>query len=391
MTRSIRLAATLASGFGLLVTSNGCGSSVPPVGTSGNALAGPSAATWTNVSFGVNTTTVGSGPNVLIVYGGYSATDADSEALSLQYVSAELGVMGVSRVYAVRGPEDADYSSREIGNSELAAQLGTMAGSVGFVAIVAHSSGGFVADELFTFVSASVMSKIAYFNLDGGSWALTDAMVTTMRGVYFCGAHDSVAGYSENWSSDQALYGDFPGSHLYLVDADGSGCDVGAGWCLHDTLITTRPHDPTTYDLDDDYTDFTGPGRHVVVAEMEQAVTDGVLPGGTAPVDAGVDSGDEAGDDAGGGESGEGGAAPGDCDLAGQSYAVDTCTETLQCSAGAWVARSSDPADCITGILPDGSCVTDSGAVVPENTCTTTLQCEDGAWVDRQDDPAACL
>jgi hypothetical protein len=355
---------------------------------SANELAGPSAASWTNVSYGVNTTTVGSGPNVVIVYGGYSATDADSEALSLEYVSAELGAMGVGHVYAVRGPEDPDYDAREIGNSELAAQLGTMASSVGFVVIVAHSSGGFVADELFTFVSASVMSKIAYFNLDGGSWALTDAMVSTMRGVYFCGAHDSAAGYSENWSSDQALYADFAGSHLYLVDADGSGCDVGAGWCLHDTLITTRPHDPTTYDLDDDYTDFTGPGRHVVVAEMQQAVTDGVLPGGTPAVDAGVDAGDDAG---GGGDSGDSGATTGNCELAGQSYDPNTCTETLQCAAGAWVARSSDAAACNADVLPDGACLTDSGVVAPENTCTTTLQCEGGVWVDRQDDPSACL
>jgi hypothetical protein len=386
MTRTTGVAAILF--FASAASVSGCGSPAPLDGTSNSELASPAAATWTNIGYGINAATVGAGSSVLVVYGGYTATDADSEALSLQYVSAELGALGVGHVYAVRGPEDPDYSAREIGNSHLAAALDAVASSTGFVAIVAHSSGGFVADELFTFVSPSVMSKIAYFNLDGGSWALTDAMVHTMRGVYFCGAHDSVAGYSENWSSDQSLYADFPGSHLYLVDADGSGCDVGAGWCLHDTLITTRPHDPATFDLDEDYTEFTGVGRHVVIAELEQAVDDGVLPGGAGPVDAGPPPPPPA--DAGRPDSGDA-ASPGDCELAGHSYGPNTCTETLQCDGGAWVARSGDPSNCNTGVEPGGACITDSGSVVPENTCTSTLQCDDGVWVGRDDDPTACL
>jgi hypothetical protein len=219
-------------------------------------------------------------------------------------------------------------------------------------------------------------------------------MVTTMRGVYFCGAHDSVAGYSENWSSDESLHSDFAGSHLFLVDADGSGCNVGAGWCLHDTLITTRPHNPATYDLDDDYTDFTGTGRHVVISEMQQAIADGVLPGGSTTVDAGSGEGDDASQppppDAGKG-SGDAGSSTGDCTLAGQSYGPNTCTETQQCDNGSWVSRDDDPANCITGVEPSGACVTDTGSVVPENTCTSTLQCDNGVWVDRADDPASCL
>ena len=171
---------------------------------------------------------------------------------------------------------DPDYASREIGNSELAARLLTQAAASSHVIVIAHSSGGFVADELFTFVDPTVMAKMAYFNLDGGSWALTEGMVTTMLGVYFCNAHDSVAGDSENTSSDESLHAEFAASHLFTVDADGSGCDVGAGWCLHDTLIINYPHDPTTFDLALDYTDFTG-GRQVVTSYVDQAVSDGVL------------------------------------------------------------------------------------------------------------------
>jgi hypothetical protein len=78
------------------------------------------------------------------------------------------------------------------------------------------------------------------------------------------------------------------------------------------------------------------------------------------------------------------------CTLDGHSYATNTCTETLQCDDGKWIARTSDPSSCKTGVESGGACITDSGSVVAQNTCTSTLQCDDGVWVDREDDPAAC-
>ena len=42
----------------------------------------------------------------------------------------------------------------------------------------------------------------------------------------------------------------------FQVVAPSTGCHNGAGWCLHDVLITHRPHDPSTFDLARDYTDF---------------------------------------------------------------------------------------------------------------------------------------
>ncbi len=255
----------------------------PVVAADASALDAPSDAStwdasgpWTTVSYGVTTKDTGSGDDIVIAYGGYTATDSDSQAWVTQLTSVRLAQLGVGHMYAVRGPMDPSYSSREIGNSELAAALATRAVASTHVVVIAHSSGGFVADELFTFADASVLAKIAYFNLDGGSWALTDALVGSMRGVYFCNAHDSVAGDSENTSSDESLHAMFAASHFFTVDADGSGCDVGAGWCLHDTLIIDHPHDPTTFNLALDYTDFTG-GRQVVTSYLDQAVGDGVL------------------------------------------------------------------------------------------------------------------
>jgi CHAP domain len=80
----------------------------------------------------------------------------------------------------------------------------------------------------------------------------------------------------------------------------------------------------------------------------------------------------------------------GSCTLDGHKYSANTCTETKQCDGSSWVARTSDPSSCDTGIESEGACLTDSGSVVPLNTCTSTLQCQDGVWIDRDEDPAAC-
>jgi len=157
----------------------GVDTSSPEAGTDSAVTGG----TWSPVSFGVTTRDTGGGDNIVIAYGGYTATDADSQAWVTQLTTVRLAQLGVGHLYAVRGPQDADYAAREIGNSELAAALAAQATSASYVVVIAHSSGGFVADELFTFAGSNVLAKIAYFNLDGGSWALTDALVASMKGV----------------------------------------------------------------------------------------------------------------------------------------------------------------------------------------------------------------
>jgi lysozyme len=89
--------------------------------------------------------------------------------------------------------------------------------------------------------------------------------------------------------------------------------------------------------------------------------------------------------------SSSGGSSSGSCQLGGKTYAMNTCTETLQCDSGSWVDRYDDATSCDKSVEPSGACITDSGSVVPQNTCTSTLQCDDGVWVDRYDDPTACL
>jgi len=111
----------------------GVDTSSPEAGTDSAVTGG----TWSPVSFGVTTRDTGGGDNIVIAYGGYTATDADSQAWVTQLTTVRLAQLGVGHLYAVRGPQDADYAAREIGNSELAAALANLLGvEPGLVAMV---------------------------------------------------------------------------------------------------------------------------------------------------------------------------------------------------------------------------------------------------------------
>src|SRR5436189_37495 len=63
---------------------------------------------------------------------------------------ATLRQRGVLTIWAVQGPADASYSQKEIGNSKIAAaMIPKIDGSRRFILAARHSSGSFVAHELF--------------------------------------------------------------------------------------------------------------------------------------------------------------------------------------------------------------------------------------------------
>ena len=145
--------------------------------------------------------------------------------------------------------------------------------------VVAHSSGTYVADELLRFVRdgyagvpPETTAKIALFNLDGGGVS-SGALLRSLRSAHFVYACDPlIERCSHNAGAMQALgeeHADLGGA--LAVDARGSGCSrqhSGGLWCLHDTVVTTRPHNPTSYDLRRDYTMFTD-GRAVVTSYLD--------------------------------------------------------------------------------------------------------------------------
>lgn len=227
-------------------------------------LADMPSADWATIGNGVSYRQVNTGRAVLIAYGGYSAQLAYSAAWAEELVDAKLGGVDVGHIYAVKGPADASYSAREIGNSKLRAHLNALAAADGPIYIVAHSSGSFVAHELFQQAhgagDTALLARISYADLDGGGSGLSSQIVDELGAATFVYARDPVAGRSQNASTAVALGAAYAmqGATTFEVTVENTGCASGAGWCLHDVVITHRPHNPLKYDLARDYTDFVG-------------------------------------------------------------------------------------------------------------------------------------
>jgi hypothetical protein len=213
------------------------------------------------------------GTNVMIVYGGYTAEDAWSQAWADAMYDGTAQTLGIGHLYAVKGPNTAGYTNREIQNSHLAAHLAQndRAAHASSIIIVAHSSGTYVADELLNQlkngtggVPADTIGKIELFNLDGGGVADPELLQRFAHAYFVYSCDDALGICSHNADGMKSLGAQYAslGGALKVASTD-SGCSTsvspGGLWCMHDTLINTKPHNHTMYDLADDYTDFAAP------------------------------------------------------------------------------------------------------------------------------------
>ena len=220
------------------------------------------AGSWTMVGTGVAYQQVNTGHAIVIAYGGYSARLSDSGAWAMELVDEKLGAADVGHIFAVRGPADPAYAAREIANTKLRAKLATFYDGSAPIYVVAHSSGSYVAHELFGQLrnaTPAMLTRIAYADLDGGGSGLTNAIVSSLAHAEFVYARDPLlgSGLSKNSGTAIALANAYaPHATVFEVRVPSTGCYSGAGWCLHDVVITHRPHNPSTFDLARDYTDF---------------------------------------------------------------------------------------------------------------------------------------
>lgn len=165
-----------------------------------------------------------------------------------------LAAHGVRWRYAVQGPKDVFYKAREIDVDAIAASLAAHRPKT--VVIAAHSSGAYVAHALLEKVEPG--PKVIYFNLDGGDEHLTTKARDRADTFYFVAATDpAVHTSTPHRAQMKKAAAKFHATFLDL-EAPDSGCRKSAKWCMHMTLITTRPHDPKNAGGEIDYTDWTG-------------------------------------------------------------------------------------------------------------------------------------
>jgi hypothetical protein len=242
----------------------------PPVSTP--AVPAPGALPWqtgSQVGYGVafKDTNNPAGENLFIGYAGYRVSRASAEAWVEALYETSLAARGVRYLWAVQGPNDRTYSNLEIGNSKIVRTMLPLVGQrTRFVLVAGHSSGSFVAHELLGQLADGMdpqgvtAGRVVYFSLDGGADGLTTRSIGRLRRAYFVAAHDRKTGTdSPRLATMRALGATYAAAGGYWEnDAGDAGCHEGAQWCVHDALITTRPHAPTNASAQLDYSDFTG-------------------------------------------------------------------------------------------------------------------------------------
>jgi uncharacterized protein (TIGR03382 family) len=224
--------------------------------------------TGASVGYGVAMMDTGNplGASVFIGYAGFNIGLGQAQAWVGALYDARLRSLGVRYLFAVQGPADSGYNALEIGNSRIAAALSTLVRpETGFVVVAGHSSGSFVADELLQQLeggadpSNGIGSRLVFFNLDGDQKYVGAGGINRLRRAYYVNAYDG-ATHQWSWnhgamSSLGATFASKGGSIEY--DASSSGCT--ASGCVHISLVSTVPHDPSGGSGSGiDYADFGG-------------------------------------------------------------------------------------------------------------------------------------
>lgn len=239
------------------------------------------------------------GKNVLITMGGMGAKLKWVEKWTEELYKSKLNEFNIGLIIVVKGPVEEYYDSREIDIKEMTKRFvaAYKEYDLNETFLIVHSSGVFPAHQMFDYLylggddpvtkkmnirrleildpKGITKNKINYIMLDGETgfprgYKLVDGMVDNLKQIYSFYAVDAQTGtesgmaheakkVKENFSKKTIL-------HKY--NAENSGCLPGAKWCVHETLITTRPHNPAKYDLKNDYQIFDST-RKVVTGYME--------------------------------------------------------------------------------------------------------------------------
>lgn len=238
------------------------------------------------------------GKNVLITMGGMGAKLKWVQKWTEELYKSKLNEFDIGLIIIVKGPVEEYYDSREIDIKEMTKRFVAFYQEYGMkeTFLIVHSSGVFPAHQMFDYLylggddpiikkmnmrkleildpEGITKNKINYIMLDGEmgipkGYPLVEGMVKNLKMVYSIYAVDAQTG-TESGMADEAKkvkdnFSEKTILHKYI--AENSKCLPGAKWCVHETLITTRPHNPAKYDLKNDYQIFDST-RKVVTGYM---------------------------------------------------------------------------------------------------------------------------
>jgi D-alanyl-D-alanine carboxypeptidase len=219
---------------------------------------------------GFSIASIGGTGSIFIGCAGWSVPLQNSQTW-ISALAPTLRQQGAGTLIAVKGPTASRFRPQERTDIDLQAlsqKVISLAGNAGEIIIAAHSSGSFVAHVLMTMMAAggaAVQKKVVYYNLDGAStyYPLQSPVIKSALAV--AAKHGALT--SMNFKAMQGFAARV-GGQVHVLDASQSGCT--AARCMHDVLINVKPHDPKTFNLAKDYTDFTTGG-----------VQNGYFPGAT--------------------------------------------------------------------------------------------------------------
>lgn len=238
------------------------------------------------------------GKNVLITMGGMGAKLKWVQKWTEELYKAKLKEFNIGMIIVVKGPVEEYYDSREIEIKKMTKRYVAEYKKYGFneTFLIVHSSGVFPAHQMFDFLyiggddpnnksmkmrrlevldpEGITKNRITYIMLDGElgipkGYTLTEKMVKNLKKIYsFCAVDAETKTLSGMAKEAKMVKNKFPDKTvLYEYTAENSGCNRDAKWCVHETLITTRPHNPAGYDLEKDY-QFFDSTRKVVTGYM---------------------------------------------------------------------------------------------------------------------------
>ncbi len=231
------------------------------------------------------------GKNVLITMGGMGAKLEWVQGWTEELYRARLKEYNIGLVIAVKGPKEEYYDAREIAIKEMTKRFvdAYREYGLGETYLIVHSSGVFPAHEMFDHLwlggndpnnkkqkmrklevldpKGITKNKIHYIMLDGElgiprGYTLTKEMVVNLKQLYSFYAIDADTKTLSGMAHEaKRVKAEFPGAVLHEFAVKNSGCNPGAKWCVHETLITTRPHNPARYDLSLSVSELSWPGR----------------------------------------------------------------------------------------------------------------------------------